>query len=156
MFEKLNDKFTETDRDRGRRVGKVVSILDDDKYMIQIEGYDRTAKLNARFDKKYRAGDMVKLEPVGFNNRLEITGRTGARRYGEKLIDEQLQELLQGSAYAATGIAFDDSSVAYESGEDPLIVLQQLIDYLLARLYATEARCLSLEQRVTYLESLHT
>ncbi|HPF17011.1 MAG TPA: hypothetical protein PLN92_05455, partial [Thermotogota bacterium] len=83
---------------------------------------------------------------------LEITGRTGSRRFTEKLVNEQLQELLQGSAYNATGIAFDDSEVVYGVGEDTMITLQQLIDYLVTRLYAAEERCGLLEYRCELLE----
>jgi len=94
-------------------------------------------------------GDVVKLEPVGFNNKLEITGRTGARRYTEKIVDEQLQELLNGISFNAAQISFDDSEVMEGYAID---LVQDVIDYLLAKIYALEDRCDALESRVTALE----
>ena len=149
MFEKINNQIVESDRDRGRRVGTIVSILANSQYLVRIEGYTRTAKLNARLGDKYRVGDTVKLEPVGFNNRLEITGRTGARRYTEMLLDEQLQELLNGTSFNASQISFDDSEVMEGYAID---LVQAVIDYLLNKVYALEDRCEDLESRVSALE----
>lgn len=150
MFEKINNQIVESDRDRSRRVGTIVSILENSQYLVRIEGYTRTAKLNARLDAKYRVGDVVKLEPIGFNNKLEITGRTGARRYTEKIVDEQLQELLNGTSFNASQISFDDSEVMEGYAID---LVQDVIDYLLTKIYALEDRCDALESRVTALES---
>jgi len=149
MFEKINNQIVESDRDRSRRVGTIVSILENSQYLVKIEGYTRTAKLNARLDAKYRVGDVVKLEPIGFNNKLEITGRTGARRYTEKIVDEQLQELLNGTSFNAAQISFDDSEVMEGYAID---LVQDVIDYLLTKIYALEDRCEDLESRVSALE----
>lgn len=149
MFEKINNQIVESDRDRSRRVGSIVSILENSQYLVKIEGYARLAKLNARLDAKYRVGDIVKLEPIGFNNKLEITGRTGARRYTEKIVDEQLQELLNGTSFNAAQISFDDSEVMEGYAID---LVQDVIDYLLTKIYALEDRCEDLESRVSALE----
>lgn len=140
MFDQINNQIVESDRERGRRVGKIFAVLEENTYLVEIEGYERKPKLKARFNEKYRVGDLVKLEPVGFNNQLEIAGRTGARRYTEKLLDEQLKELLSGTSYNASQISYDDSIVDYEAGESPAQVVQLAVDYLFTRYVALKER----------------
>jgi len=152
MFEKINNQIVESDRDRGRRVGQIDSLLENDTYLVKIEGYERKAKLKSRLNEKYRVGDIVKLEPVGFNNRLEITGRTGARRYTEKLVEEQLQELLSGTSFSASEISYGDTLIQYLPNEPRVPLVQLVIDYLVTRLYAAETRINILEDYLDDLE----
>ena len=128
VFEMISDKVTEADRSRGRRVAEVVSVLDDDWYLVSLTGYERTPKVPSRVMEKFKVGDIVKLEPVGFNNRLEITGRTGSKRYSQSLLQKQIEDLMASGIKQASDISYDDTLLGL--GKDDV---QEVLEHLSSR-----------------------